>query len=78
MPLEFSLEFTVCPDGMYGVGCLMECGNCLGDQFCNKNDGSCSGGCSEGYGGDVCKTGNQYLTTIRPILNEGQITLRYL
>ena len=49
--------FIVCDNGTYGAGCLKLCSerNCLVETSpCNHINGSCQGGCKEGFTGIDC------------------------
>ncbi|XP_060578986.1 multiple epidermal growth factor-like domains protein 10 [Ruditapes philippinarum] len=46
-----------CASGRYGRNCMNRCNkNCKGDQrrFCSTTDGSCFGGCNDGWKGNLC------------------------
>ncbi|KAI0209895.1 hypothetical protein LSAT2_005329, partial [Lamellibrachia satsuma] len=50
-----------CDAGSYGINCAESCGHCAGSDPCNKQTGSCSGGCQQWYvsldtdGPNTCK-----------------------
>lgn len=45
---------TACDVGLYGSNCKGKCGHCLKADSCSFNDGTCFGGCMEGFTGDTC------------------------
>lgn len=47
-----------CCNGYFGRKCLKTCGKCLNDKTCDSVNGTCIGGCGEGFKGEICKTGN--------------------
>lgn len=47
-----------CSNGYFGRKCLDTCGKCLDDKACGSVNGTCIGGCVEGFKGELCKTGN--------------------
>ena len=47
-------DIAECEDGTYGKGCTSICGNCHGDEMCNKQNGTCQA-CECGYTGHDCK-----------------------
>lgn len=46
--------FIVCRNNIYGLECVMMCGNCNDGKFCNNINGMCYFGCNEGVEGDKC------------------------
>ena len=45
-----------CSDGTYGFDCSQTCGRCFDNKLCNKTDGVCTNGCSDGFSGTLCQT----------------------
>lgn len=45
---------TACDVGLYGSKCKGKCGHCLKADSCFFTDGTCFGGCMDGYAGDTC------------------------
>eukprot|EP00105_Crassostrea_gigas_P019607 XP_011438156.1 PREDICTED: multiple epidermal growth factor-like domains protein 11 [Crassostrea gigas] len=43
-----------CDEGLYGSNCKGKCGHCLKTDSCSSTDGTCFGGCMDGYAGDTC------------------------
>ena len=57
MLLESKVLFVfVACSGTWGVGCANTCGVCLSGT-CDPVDGSCTGGCQDGYTGNNCNQG---------------------
>ena len=46
--------FLECSYGKYGVGCEMSCGHCTNKGLCHHVNGTCLGGCEQGYTGGFC------------------------
>lgn len=51
---HFSL---VCDGGMYGDNCNVPCGSCYESKQCHHINGMCLNGCTRGYQGLLCTTG---------------------
>lgn len=47
-------SITVCPKGSYGLACSFKCGHCVKGEACEPNNGTCTGGCMEGFKGSLC------------------------
>lgn len=55
MNVKRELFFIIaCDIGWYGSNCMETCGRCLEVENCSITNGSCFGGCMEGYTGDAC------------------------
>ena len=54
----WSITFSECDDGDYGVDCNEMCGHCLQASDCHHITGECSNICKPGYQGIMCDTGN--------------------
>ena len=48
---------TACANGTFGTNCTEDCGNCLDEEFCNFETGTCPSGCAPGWTGEFCKDG---------------------
>ena len=48
---------SACPDGFYGHNCSRLCGECLGDDVCDKTTGTCPRGCATGWTENFCNKG---------------------
>ena len=60
-------HFAVCPEGKYGDGCALQCGQCIhGD--CDPVSGSCV--CHGGWEGATC---NQGIISLRVIILRGKL-----
>nr|XP_034320549.1 multiple epidermal growth factor-like domains protein 10 isoform X2 [Crassostrea gigas] len=51
---EGPLCSKACDIGRYGLNCQHVCGHCFKAEQCFRTNGSCSGGCMEGYRGEMC------------------------
>ena len=51
--LYYSFGHTVCDEGTFGPGCLMDC-HC--DVQCDRVTGHCPGQCHQGWFGDSCQS----------------------
>ena len=49
--------FKECNDTHYGQDCNHTCGHCWDHTQCHHVNGSCLGGCEEGFIGDKCMKG---------------------
>lgn len=47
--------FKACDVGFYGINCEETCGRCLRAENCSFTDGTCFGGCQDGYRGRTCQ-----------------------
>lgn len=51
----FSLQITkACDIGWFGLNCQHVCGHCFKAEHCFPTNGSCFGGCMEGYREEMC------------------------
>lgn len=46
--------FTACPKGFYGLACSYKCGHCIKGKACEPQNGTCIGGCMDGFSGSLC------------------------
>ena len=60
----FSQKKKVCEDNTYGPNCVKKCSPyCAGaNNSCDRFDGSCVYGCIDGYFGDFCEYGKDYVS----------------
>ena len=49
------LIFIECPEGKYGIYCVLNC-TCQNGATCDKKNGKCD--CAPGYEGNDCEKGN--------------------
>ncbi len=50
--------FSDCDPGGYGVSCASQCGHCVGGNLtCDVVNGTCPGGCEDGFGNHRCDVG---------------------
>ena len=49
----YYLLYLECPDGSFGDGCALNCGECKSDLPCDKATGQCDA-CAAGYKGFAC------------------------
>lgn len=47
---------TACAVGTYGFECSETCGNCRDANQCLNTNGTCLGGCKDGFQGFLCKS----------------------
>lgn len=47
---------TACAVGTYGFECSETCGNCRDANQCLNTNGTCLGGCKDGFQGFSCKS----------------------
>lgn len=52
--LTYMFSIKVCPKGTYGLACSFKCGHCIKGEACLPNNGTCTGGCMEGFKGSLC------------------------
>ena len=57
--------FSACDDHYFGDGCSQMCGYCKNNSTCDKASGNCLYGCSDGYSGDDCRTGEFRLPVMK-------------
>ncbi|XP_061182220.1 angiopoietin-1 receptor-like [Saccostrea echinata] len=43
-----------CPKGFYGLACGYKCGHCSDGEACEPQNGTCTGGCIDGFRGAFC------------------------
>lgn len=51
----FTIFFTACWEGFFGLYCSKDCGHCLRNKHCSHETGDCFEGCKPGYKGNNCK-----------------------
>lgn len=52
--LKLCVFVKVCSNNMYGLECVVFCGNCNDGKLCNNINGMCYIGCNEGVEGNIC------------------------
>ena len=61
----YIMFIPACNPGNYGKNCDKDCGHCRQGIVCINTNGTCPSGCSSGYQGALCITGQYHWVSVR-------------